>query len=563
MTLFRRRKRISYADLQPNEVFVDSGNSSRFDTHLFEDRLERPISRGMIALMSIIFLLVGTGFAYRIYSLQVAHGEQYAEMSENNRLNHSYLFADRGIIYDRNGVPLAWNVPQGDNKDYSLRSYVKAEGFAHLLGYVKYPKKDKNGFYYDTEFSTVGGVEEHFNDRLHGAHGLRIVETNAVGEPQSENVIRPPVAGDSITLSVDWRLQDALHRAMREVSEEVGFKGGAGLLMDLETGELVAMTSYPEFNSQIMTDGDDEDAIQGFLQDPKNAFLDRAASGLYTPGSIVKPYLAFGALQEGLIGPNDRIVTNGRLVIPNPYNPDQPTYFNDWKNHGPVNVKEAIAVSSNVYFYVVGGGFESQAGLGIERINQYVRKFGFGVPLLDSYFGASSGTVPSLAWKAENFPDDPWRIGDTYFTSIGQYGFQATPAQVVRAVATIATRGDIVEPTVVKGGNEGVEWRHVEGIDDKWYDVIHEGMRLTTTMGTGKAMNVPEVEVAIKTGTAELGISKQKVNSWTTGFWPYKNPKYAFAIIMESGDRTNLVGASAVGRRFLDWIIVNAPEYLQ
>ncbi len=211
----------------------------------------------------------------------------------------------------------------------------------------------------------------------------------------------------------------------------------------------------------------------------------------------------------------------------------------------------------------MGGGFGDQKGLGITNIEKYMRMFGYGSPF-GGFFESKAGVVPSPKWKAENFDGDDWRLGDTYFTSIGQYGFQIVPLQQLRATAAIANGGILIEPTIMKvtEGSHAASSTQLK-VNSENLNIIREGMRLGVLEGTGKALNVDYVEVAVKTGTAELGVSKEKVNSWNTGFWPYENPKYAFVVMMEKGDRTNTIGSAYIIRQTLDWMHLNAPEYFQ
>jgi penicillin-binding protein 2 len=544
----------------PDLIFVDSVNVSDVDQERSERRLEAPLSRISIIVMGMVFLLIGATFLYKAYDLQIVNGEENVRMSTNNRLNYELIFANRGTITDRKGELLAWNVPPVEEGEFAGRSYIKEGGFSHLLGYIKYPKKDKNGFYYNTEYEGFGGIEQFYDDRLQGDHGLRIVETDALGEITSRNGVESASDGESLKLSIDARVQKALYDQIMLSVEENGFDGGAGAIMELETGRLIGMTSYPEFSSQMMTEGKDVDGIAAAFSDERNIFLSRATSGLYTPGSVVKTIMSLAALQEKIIDPTMHFVSRGSLVIPNPYNPDLPSIFNDWKAHGSVDVSDALAVSSNVFYYIVGGGFDDIKGLGIERINKYMAAFGLGKPMHDSLFGEASGTVPSIAWKEKNFPGEPWRLGDTYYTSIGQYGFQVTTMQLLRAVAAIATNGTLVEPTVLEDGKGYMS--EVDIVDDPWYEEVQAGMRQAVTDGTARALGYPDVHFAAKTGTAELGISKAQVNTWVMGFYPYEKPKYAFIVMMESGPRSNTVGASTVARRAFDQIRLNAPEYL-
>lgn len=333
--------------------------------------------------------------------------------------------------------------------------------------------------------------------------------------------------------------------------------------MDVHTGEILALTSFPEYSSNVMTQGKDSAIIAGYQKDTNNPFLNRAVSGLYTPGSIVKPFIALGALVEKIIDPQKKILSTGALELVNPYDPTQKTVFKDWKAHGWVDMREALALSSNVYFYTIGGGFENQKGLGITNIEKYVRMMGLGEKTGIDVPNEIEGIIPNPEWKKKVFDGDDWRLGDTYHTSIGQYGFQLTPIQEARSVAAIANKGTLLTPTILdkKTHPTKTSVREVT-IDDGYFKIVQEGMREAVFTVTAGALNLPYVAVAAKTGTAELGVSKLLVNSWVTGFFPYDNPKYSFAIILEKGARTNQLGATYVMRQLLDWMKINSPEYL-
>ncbi len=178
-------------------------------------------------------------------------------------------------------------------------------------------------------------------------------------------------------------------------------------------------------------------------------------------------------------------------------------------------------------------------------------------------FGEADGTIPSPEWKEKFFAGDAWRIGDTYHTSIGQYGFQLTPIQAVRSVGAIANNGTLLQPTILKKkDNEPILNSRTVPIKDEYFKIVKEGMRQAVFTVTASALDVPYVKVAAKTGTAELGVSKQLVNSWVSGFFPYDNPRYSFAIILEKGARTNQLGATHVMRQLLDWMEIYKQDYL-
>jgi penicillin-binding protein 2 len=554
--LFRRRRHNT--EIAPDEIFMDSHNLPQFDQNQFEGRLDTPISKVGLSLIVVFFMLTVGVFATRAWALQIADGEKYAERSEKNRLRHTPIFASRGVISDRNGVELAWNSP-GEDPYVPVRKYIDLPGLAHVLGYVQYPSKDSAGFYYKEDFSGIDGVEKYYDAELQGKNGLRLIEVDARGQVQSENVVKPPEQGGSLRLSIDSRIQSQMYKSIKDVATRVGFAGGAGVMMDVTNGEVIAMTSYPEYNSEVMSSKTDVAAVRGFLTSKDKPFLDRAIDGLYAPGSIVKPYMALAALNEKTIDPLKKIESTGSISVPNDYDPKLSTVFRDWKALGWVDMRDAIAMSSDIYFYAVGGGYKDQKGLGISRINKYMEMFGFGKRVENSFFTGVDGTVPSPEWKMKTFNGETWRLGNTYHTAIGQYGFLSSPIQIVRGVSTLASKGVLRDPTILKD-HPSTTTKELE-IPKSYFTIIHEGMRKGALVGTGKALNVPYVEFATKTGTAELGVAKDNVNSWVTGFFPYKNPKYAFAIVMEKGSVHNLIGAVAVMRELSDWMSSSTPEY--
>lgn len=572
---FLRRRKRRYAEIAPDEILLDSHNLPKFDTDQFEGRLEKPISKLTLSVAGGVFTLVIGIFLIQAVNMQVVHGGEYSAKSESNLLRPVPIFAGRGVVYDRNGALLAWNAPSDEvssiaSADSSAlhsaddavahREYATSTGLSHVLGYLQYPTKDNNGFYYREDFEGVDGVEKYYNNLLSGVNGSRLVEVDAQGKILSQNVVRPPQQGENMLLSIDGRVESALYRNIRDIAERVGFSGGAGIIMDVHTGEILAMTSYPEYSSQAMSDKTDTAEVRSELSDPRLPFLDRAVDGLYTPGSIVKPYIAMGVLDQNVIDPSTIVVTTGSISIPNPYDSTKSTVFRDWKNLGALDLRHAIAVSSDAYFYIVGGGYKDQKGLGIANIDKYLKKFGFGSDIPDSFVSGKDGTIPTPEWKKATFNED-WYLGDTYHTAIGQYGFQVTPVQIVRAVAAIANKGTLVTPTIVKDPvtSPGI---HVD-LPASDFDIVHEGMRLGVLQGTSVALNVPYVEVAGKSGTAELGVYKEKVNSWITGFWPYRDPRYAFVVMLEKGSVHNLIGAAAAMRQQLDWMEANTPEYFK
>lgn len=565
--IFRKKRRYSHAFVEPDEIFLDSKNLPKFDKQQFEGRIEKAISKRTIVGTQIFFLIVFIIFIGRLLYMQGIKGQTYYNQSQQNQLAREPLFAERGVIYDRNGELLAWNETQtSENEAFSKRAYKNAPGFAHLLGYVSYPAKDTSGNFWQTEFVGKDGIEKQYNELLSGENGTRLIERDVHGKTTLSNQIYKPIPGENITLSIDSRLQQHFAEAIYKIMQQSGYKGGAGIIMDIESGELLALTSIPEYSSQVMSSGDDRSLIQRYLTDTAKPFLDRAVAGLYSPGSIVKPYMAMGGLTEGVITENTRIASRGTISVPNPYNPSKPTIFRDYRaDNGVVDVRHALAYSSNIFFYNVGGGYQSQKGIGIDNIGKYLTMFGLAVPTGVDLPSEKAGVIPSPAWKAKNFNGDAWRIGDTYNTAIGQYGVQVTPIQMVRAVAGIASKGTLVSPHIIKDDAKFENKKTKLDLSAEYFQIVHEGMRMVVSDpdGTAKALNALPFKVAMKTGTAEVGARNEFINAWATGFFPYENPRYAIVVMMERGTQVSSPGAAAVTYDQLSWMAENTPEYTQ
>src|SRR3989344_3348883 len=466
--MFRRRVRSH--EIAPDEIFLDSSNLPGLETERFEGRVERPVSPRAIVAVSIAFVIICLIYGGRAFELQIARGATFAEISRNNTLERWPLFSARGLILDRKGRQLAWNeaplstVVSGEMSSatssrelvstttpYALRRYIEEPGFSVLLGFLRYPKADRSGTWWREEYAGIAGVELQYDSVLSGKNGSKMLERDAMHTIVQENITTPPESGEALHLSIDADVQMQLYKILSEHARGNRFLGGAAAIMDVRTGELLAMVSFPEYDNQAFTDGDAK-AISHASNDSATPMLDRAISGLYTPGSIVKPIFAAAALNEGIISPDKQIESVGAITLPNPYNPDQPSVFRDRRAHGWVDMRTALAVSSDEYFYTIGGGYGGQQGLGIARIDEYAKRFGLGVKTGIEFGSEQSGTIPTPQWKAKVFgPDDPWRIGDTYHTAIGQYGFQITPLQAALFTAAIANGGKLLTPQLIAG----------------------------------------------------------------------------------------------------------------
>jgi len=556
MKWFKNKKR----PVDFDEILLDLSNLPASNMTRLEGRRELPVATNNIYLVGFLFLLIAGGFFFKIYLLQIIQGKDYRTISDNNSVSKTVIIAERGVVNDRNGEPLIWNDRDfSDRYDFPVRAYTDRLGLGQLLGYVSYPQKDKYGFYYRTEYIGRTGVESAFENLLHGKNGQKIVEVDALGKMVGEHVISESVAGGELKLSIDAGLSEAMYQIIASSSKQANFRSGAAAIMDIHTGEMLAMTSFPSYDPEVMADGNDVEKINSYNNDNRFPFLNKVVSGLYTPGSIVKPFVAYGALAEKIIDPNKIIVSNGKITIPNPYNPDQPSVYKDWRVQGQMTMREGIAFSSNVYFYTIGGGFGDQPGLGITKMDKYFNLFGLGDKTGIEIATEPTGTVPSPEWKQKVFGDE-WRLGDTYFTAIGQYGFQQTPLQMLRAYAVLANGGLLLTPHVVLGKiSDQIDLK----LDPSYLKIIHEGMRKTVNYpgGTARPLERTDVAIAAKSGTAQVGEGNIFVNSWAAGFWPYEKPRYAFVLLMEKAPSNNTLGATRVMGQVFDWMASHHPEY--
>jgi penicillin-binding protein 2 len=558
MMRFRFKKKQSF---EFDEILLDASNLPSFNTARLEGRRELPVSPKNLLLIGVFFVVVATLFIIEIYGLQIVNGAEMRQISDNNRVNRDVVIAERGVVYDRTGEMVVWNELDFSGKyDFPIRAYTERLGMGQLIGYVSYPQRDRQGFYYRTEYIGRTGIESAFNTLLSGVNGRRIEERNARGEVVGKHVVEPTVPGAPLQLSVDAELSEAMYQIISTSTAQAGFRSGAAAIMDIHTGEIIALTSFPSYKPQIMADGKDIETIEAYNNDPQFPFLNKVVSGVYTPGSVMKPFVAYGVLAENIFNPNSTIVSTGQLIVPNRFNPSQPGIFRDWRAHGVMNMRQAIAFSSNVYFYITGGGYGDQKGLGITKMYEYYRLFGFGSTTGITIASEQTGIVPNPLWKREVFDDD-WRLGDTYFTSIGQYGFLTTPLQVLRGYAALANGSYLVTPHVLLGEQgEKVPLQ----LNREHLRVVQEGMRMAVNYpgGTARSLERQDVAIAAKSGTAEIGANNAYVNSWAAGYWPYENPKYAFVLMMDKAPRSNALGATRIMGDVVEWIAEHRPEYL-
>jgi len=454
------------------------------------------------------------------------------------------------------------------------REYFGGPALSHVIGYTGRVSSEEiktHPDFHPKDLIGRAGIEAFYDALLRGKRGEMRYEVDShlrITEKRIEEGYEP---GKNITLTIDSDFQQYIYETMAGF---IGtrFGGGSAIALNPKTGEVLALVSVPAYDHNLFAKGITKEAFDALANSRQKPLFNRAVSGEYSSGSTIKPFLAAAALQEGIIDPAKKIPdVEGRLVVPNPFDPAKPTIYRDWSTHGFVDMRQAIAESCNVYFYVVGGGFDgtigdvtvSQQGLGIERIKKYLTEFGWGKPLGIDLVGEKSGLVPDPAWKAQYRTKDPiWRIGDTYITSIGQGDVLITPLQLTASSAVFANGGKLMKPHLLSQvtdpeGSAVLEEQKPQvirsfNLDPEKLRVIREGMRLTVAAGSARRLSDLPFEVAGKTGSVQVSSSLEKTNAVFVSFMPYNDPELVLTILVEGGGEG---GATAVplARGILTW----------
>ncbi|MFH0712575.1 MAG: penicillin-binding transpeptidase domain-containing protein [Candidatus Jorgensenbacteria bacterium] len=414
------------------------------------------------------------------------------------------------------------------------RVYRDPKAFSHVLGFVGLADQDDLNnnpeLFIDDEVGKAG-IEVYYDSRLRGENGREVYLRDALGDIKDKEALVLGEAGEDLKTFIDADFQEYFYNRLAEGLRTLGRSVGVGIALNPKNGEVLALFNIPGVDAS-------DPALS--LNDKDRPFFNRAISGLYTPGSTIKPLHATAALSEGVISPEKQIFSKGFIEVPNPYNPDSPSRFLDWKAHGWVDVRSALARSSNVYFYEVGGGFQDQLGLGIERLREWWQKFGLNEKTGIDLPGEESGFLPTPAWK-EEATGEPWRLGDTYNISIGQGDLLITPLELLNFISAIAADGVFYKPRVADLGGGPEVIRDLSGEIGGSLQVVQEGMRdaVQKSYGTAVMLDTLPINVAAKTGTSQV-LNNEKLNAFFVGYAPYEDPEIAVLILVEDAREGSL-----------------------
>lgn len=461
---------------------------------------------------------------------------------------------------------IAWDCKLSDMSGVAIskatkRVYSPISGLSHILGYVGRISEielDNNPLDYENP-SKIGktGLEKFYEQQLRGKTGQEELEVDSKYRVQRTLSRKAPISGNNLILSLDSRLQNAASAALQQAFIDNKTEKGVAVAMNPKDGSILAMISLPDYNNNLFARGITQQEYTSLLQDKNRPMLDRSISGTYPSGSVIKPIIASIALQEKIITPNTKIDTSAGAIKIGQW------IFPDWKVHGTVEVRQAISESNDMFFYTLGGGYQNIKGLGIEKMSEWLKKFGLGSPTGIDLPNEASGLVPDDPWK-RRVKKEPWYLGDTYHLSIGQGYFLASPLQIAVATSVIANDGDLIKPHLVSkvvdnNGNiiQKIESQKIKEnlIDKQYLKVVREGMRLAVTSGPAFKLRDLPFTTAAKTGTAEFGDNTFS-HAWFTAFAPYENPEIVVAVMIEGGGHGSLTSAP-VARKILETYFAN------
>lgn len=556
-----------------------------------------------LKILAIILILIIVALISRLVYLQIYQGAYFGKLADGNRIRLVSTSAPRGVIYDRNDVPLVNNRPAFtvellpslepvspevvdrlakllnlnaediNNKiaNHSgfdpvtikvdvtpeiisvieeqqdlypgvfidtkpVRNYIyKTEG-VHVLGYVSEisdseledKKKSGDDSYKLGDIIGKFGLEKYYDTYLRGTPGGEQVEVDVTGRPVQRLGMKEPVAGNNLRLTIDYHLQDAAERAMDEVLGQIGAQAAAAVVLNPQTGEVLAMVSRPNFDPNLFALGISTKDWNVINNNPHYPLDNKAVTGEYPPGSTFKIITGTAALMEKVVTPDELIFDSGQHWI-------IPKTNADGEALGYINFVQALAHSDNVYFYEMGNR------LGIDRLAKWARLFGIGEKTGIDLSYEASGNVACPEYKRKVF-DEEWYLAETFDASIGQGFTLATPLQMAVVMSEAATGGKKYKPYLVRDifDSNGNVIKHFDpvlvrdlNIDPAIAQLVQQGLHEVSTIGTAASMfrDFP-VPIAGKTGTAEN--SQGREHGWFVAYGPFDNPNIAVAVIVEN-----------------------------
>jgi penicillin-binding protein 2 len=487
-----------------------------------------------------------------------------------------------------------------------IREYPSGALTAHIIGYMGHIPEGQLEDYESNQYGRdeqVGltGLELSREKELRGSPGRQTIEVDVNGRRvRTVGEAAAAVPGYNLHLSLDMKLQRVATQALQEaLDNSEGFTKatqGTVVAIDPRSGAVRALVSLPNYDNNLFAKGITDEAWQALTTDPDLPLFNRSVGGQYPPGSVFKILVASGALQEGVISQRTQLGdgfdgrNDGIIWLPNEYYPwdrtkDQPFY--SWIHkygygHGLVGVRDAIAISDDIFFYQLGGGYREFRGLGPTAIGKYAKEFGLGQTSGIELTGEGAGLVPTPKWKRINWAEN-WLTGDTYNMSIGQGYVLVTPLQMAAATSAVANHGFLYRPQLVErltdadGNTVGTlepDLIREVAVDPTNLDTVREGMygAINWRQGTATRVKVPGVVIAGKTGTAEFFRDDNKdlqpdrddkgnlpTHAWFTSFAPYVDPEIVVTVFVANGGEGSAV-AAPIAQKILEAYFLGDQE---
>ncbi len=446
----------------------------------------------------------------------------------------------------------------------SQRFYPDGPAVAHLLGYtamVTAEDMKKDGYYLTTDHIGRLGLEARYEDELRGEHRNFDPKEPVLSLPKDGGEETAAAVGRDLILNVNQDVQKHLYQALNSVFASSGVKRGAAIVQNPQTGAVLGLVSMPSFDNNVFENSSDAanfSKIQNLLNGKDKPLLNRVIGGRYSPGSTIKPLLALAGLKEGVVTPTTIVNATGSIKVQSEVDPNVFYTFKDWRVHGWTDIKKAIADSVDVFFYALGGGYGNISGLGVDRIENYLKIFRADKETEIDLPGEKTGFVPSKNWK-ETTKGEPWYVGDTYNISIGQGDLDVTPVWLNTYIGSIANGGKLMRPFVVKeikdSDGKTAEQMSPKVLGETSFDreavnIVRQGMRQTVLSGTATLLQDLPAPVAAKTGTAQ--VPGRGLNSLFTVFGPYDEPEIVMTVLVENINQSQGL-AVRVANEFLMW----------